>query len=122
MAIPRSWGASAPKPCSRSSDPKADALVKSRISDGFVTSPRSRLANPENKRLRTQNGNWEQGPIAVLLDAISRTRDVIVFKTMFLARPEGGSRINHTATTDNAAQKHCLEYYRCARPSCVARQ
>ncbi|BBO93221.1 hypothetical protein DSCOOX_64010 [Desulfosarcina ovata subsp. ovata] len=35
----------------------------------------------------------------------------IVFKIMFLARPEGGSCISHTATTDNAAQKHYLEYY-----------
>ncbi|VTR65780.1 hypothetical protein DESC_370149 [Desulfosarcina cetonica] len=33
-----------------------------------------------------------------------------MFKIMFLARPEGGSGINHIATTDNAAEKHYLEY------------
>ncbi len=35
----------------------------------------------------------------------------IVFKMMFLARPEGESCIINTATTDNAAQKH---YFECA--------
>ncbi|VTR68844.1 hypothetical protein DESC_720222 [Desulfosarcina cetonica] len=35
------------KSCKISSDEIIDGLVKSRISDGFVKSPRSRLANPE---------------------------------------------------------------------------
>ncbi|VTR70667.1 hypothetical protein DESC_820027 [Desulfosarcina cetonica] len=30
---------------------------------------------------------------------------------MFLARPKGGSCINNTATTDNAAPKYYLEHY-----------
>ena len=30
---------------------------------------------------------------------------------MLLARLEGGSRIGHTATTDNAVQKHYLKAY-----------
>ncbi len=37
------------------------------------------------------------------------------FQTMFLARPEGGSCMIHTATTDNAAQNHCLEVYNTLR-------
>jgi hypothetical protein len=41
----------------------------------------------------------------------SPSRETIESKIMFLARPEGGSRIFNTATTDNAAQKHYLGFY-----------
>ncbi len=37
--------------------------------------------------------------------------DIIVFKKINLARIEGGSRIAHTATTDNLSQIIFLEHY-----------